>query len=182
MKTPRILIVGAGDIRCGDDGFGVEVAMRLARQRWPAGVLVRDHGLWGLRLAYELLDSPELLIVIHAVACNRAPGTLVLIEPDQPPPESITRRAGPHDMSLPAVLATVLALGGTLPRLVVVGCQPERLEGPPGLSSAVRQAVEPAAALVQFLIEHELSADPHRTSTQELLEEPRAFPVPTGGA
>ena len=39
-----ILVAGIGNIFLTDDGFGVEVASRLARQSLPPGVRVADFG------------------------------------------------------------------------------------------------------------------------------------------
>src|SRR5262249_46375373 len=40
-----ILVAGIGNIFLGDDGFGVEVAQRLARQAFPANIRVVDFGI-----------------------------------------------------------------------------------------------------------------------------------------
>ena len=45
---------GIGNVFLGDDGFGVEVAGRLARSELPAGVDVEDFGIRGMDLAYAL--------------------------------------------------------------------------------------------------------------------------------
>ena len=52
-----MLIAGIGNIFLGDDGFGVEVAKRLSGETLPAEVTVRDYGIRGLHLAYEMLDG-----------------------------------------------------------------------------------------------------------------------------
>ena len=53
----RMLIAGIGNIFLGDDGFGVEVAKRLSSETLPGEVTVRDFGIRGLHLAYEMLDG-----------------------------------------------------------------------------------------------------------------------------
>ena len=52
-----MLVAGIGNIFLGDDGFGVEVANRLAAESLPDAVKVRDFGIRGLHLAYEILDG-----------------------------------------------------------------------------------------------------------------------------
>ena len=52
-----ILVACIGNIFLGDDGFGVEVARRLARAVLPAEVRVEDFGIRGFDLAYALLDA-----------------------------------------------------------------------------------------------------------------------------
>ena len=79
----RVLIAGIGNIFLGDDGFGVEVAKRLASEALPDWVRVADFGIRGLHLAYELLDTAyETTILVDATPRGGAPGTVYLIEPD----------------------------------------------------------------------------------------------------
>jgi hydrogenase maturation protease len=149
-----VLVAGAGNIFRGDDGFGVAVAGRLAREPLPAGVTVRDFGIRGLHLAYELLDPPGLLIVVDAVSRGEPPGTLFVIEPEVEPATT----ADPHGMDLRAVFASVGAMGGALPRVLIVGCEPADLSETMGLSPAVERAVEPAVELLRTMVERELAA------------------------
>jgi len=152
-----VLVAGVGNIFHGDDGFGVEVATRLAQRPLPPGVTVRDYGIRALHLAYALLDGPDLLIVADLVSRGEAPGTLYLLEP-QGLDEAVT--ADPHGMNLSTVLATVRALGGTLPRVLIVGCEPECLGETLGLSEPVERAVDPAARMIEEVLARELSAIP----------------------
>jgi hydrogenase maturation protease len=57
------------------------------------------------------------------------------------------------------VLRSVKAMGGRLKRLLLVGCEPADLGGPEGrmgLTAPVSGAIEPAAVMVESLIEKEL--------------------------
>ena len=40
MGAGRILVAGVGNVLNGDDGFGVELAWRLAKRELPPGVKV----------------------------------------------------------------------------------------------------------------------------------------------
>ena len=71
-----VLIAGIGNVFCGDDGFGVEVAQRLAQRSWPASVTVMDAGIRGIDLTYALMDGYHSAILIDAAARGGAPGTL----------------------------------------------------------------------------------------------------------
>ena len=147
----RVLVAGIGNIFLGDDGFGVEVAQRLAAAALPPGVEVLDVGIRGLHLAYRLLDGYDLVIAVDAVARGGAPGTVYLLEPD----ELGTGAARPeaHGMDLESVFAMVRALGGTPGRVLVVGCEPADLGEHIGLSPAVAQAVEATVQRVRELAE-----------------------------
>jgi hydrogenase maturation protease len=144
----RVLVAGIGNIFLGDDGFGVAVAQQLAERRLPAGTRVVDFGIRGVHLAYELLDGYDDLILIDAVPmAGEAPGTIAVIEPDPSGTVSVPRSAeaiDAHSMNPVVVLRTLAALGGSVGRTYVVGCQPDSCEEGIGLSPVVAAAVNVA--------------------------------------
>lgn len=154
--SARILIAGVGNVFLGDDGLGPEVARRLAAAPLPEGVSAVDYGIRGLHLAYALLEPLELLVIVDVLGQKAPPGTLFVLEPDL---ASLPAGDGsPHGMDLPAVFATVRQMGGTLPRLLIVGCVPEELGEQLGLSPSAQAAVEGCVALVRERVERELRA------------------------
>ncbi|HEY8212368.1 MAG TPA: hydrogenase maturation protease [Myxococcaceae bacterium] len=154
MTAPaRILVAGIGNIFLGDDAFGVEVVRRLASCALPAGVRVVDFGIRGMDLAYALLEDYSAVILVDAAPRGRPPGTLYEIEPE--PPAEGRAAVEPHAVVPHQILGLVRAMGGTLPPLRLVGCEPGALlDGEPrmGLSPEVAGAIEPAVALVQDVI------------------------------
>lgn len=152
----RILVAGVGNVFFGDDGFGVAVARRLAAERLPAGTRVSDFGIRGVHLAYELLEPIDLLIVVDLAARGGSPGTLYVIEPEVDRADPPVAVDGAHGMDVCAVFASVRALGGTLPRVVIVGCEPACLDPRMALSPEVEGAVPGAIQLVHELAQREL--------------------------
>lgn len=155
MTQPRILVAGVGNIFRGDDAFGVEVVRRLAGGVLPTGVSVIDFGIRGHDLAYTILDGYDGVILVDATHRDGPPGTLYVLEltaDELEQPGSV----GTHGVDLPSVFRLVLTMGGTLPRLSFVGCEPAELgsddEGAMGLSEPVRSAVERAVLLVEAMI------------------------------
>ena len=71
----RTLVACLGNIFLGDDGFGVEVARRLAREELPAGTRVTDYGIRGMHLAYDLAEGWDATILVDAVQRGGEPGT-----------------------------------------------------------------------------------------------------------
>jgi hydrogenase maturation protease len=152
---PRVLVAGIGNVFLGDDGFGVELAGRLARQELPAGAEVVDFGIRGLDLAYALGDY-DVAVLLDATPRGQAPGTLYVIEAELdeggPGPDA-------HGMDPVKVLALARALGGELPRVLVVGCEPATALDPEHdemvmeLSEPVRAALDEAVRLVGELLE-----------------------------
>jgi len=148
--TGKTLVAGIGNIFNGDDGFGSEVAQRLARQPMPDGVHVEDYGIRDVHLAYELLEGYDLVVLVDALPRGEPPGTIFVLEPDVdlddvPPLDS-------HQMDPRAVLGTVAEMGGTIGRLLLVGCEPADIGEGIGLSPPVAAAVDEAARMVEQLI------------------------------
>ena len=81
-RSRSILVAGIGNVFLADDGFGVEVARRLAERELPAGVKVADFGIRGMDLAYELQEDYDAAILVDAVPRGQPPGTLFVIEPE----------------------------------------------------------------------------------------------------
>jgi hydrogenase maturation protease len=79
----RVLVAGVGNIFLGDDGFGVEVARRLAKLDLPDEVAVGDYGISGMHLAYDLADGVETAILVDAMPRGGEPGTVYVVEPDR---------------------------------------------------------------------------------------------------
>ena len=163
---PSILVAGIGNIFLADDGFGVEVAQRLAVRSLPAGVTVVDYGIRGYDLAYALMARPDHAILVDACPRGEAPGTLYVMEPDAGelgPPSGDPGFLDGHAMNPVSVLRLARSLGGELNPVIVVGCEPATLgpeEGAIGLSAPVRAAVDEAVHLVESLIARYL--DPPR--------------------
>jgi hydrogenase maturation protease len=157
--TRRVLIAGIGNIFQSDDAFGVEVASLLADGALPPGVRVEDFGIRGVHLAYELLEGYDGLVLMDAVPMGEPAGTLAVIAPEVGAALS-SGTAGDvpvvdaHTMNPDVVLATLRHLGGTVEKILIVGCQPADLGDGMGLSPAVAAAVEEAAHLCLELVAH----------------------------
>ena len=67
-QTGRTLVACLGNISLSDDGFGVEVARRLARYELPDGVRVTDYGIRGMHLAYDLAKGFDRTILVDATS------------------------------------------------------------------------------------------------------------------
>lgn len=148
----RILVAGIGNIFLGDDGFGPEV-MRHVSDRLTASenLRVKDYGIAGMHLAYDLLDGWEALVLVDAVPNRGAPGTVHVFEADHAPQDSVAM-IDAHGMDPAAVFASLRALGGHAPRTIVVGCEVADVADGIGLSSAVQAAVPDAVGAVESAV------------------------------
>jgi hydrogenase maturation protease len=165
VETKTILIAGIGNIFLADDGFGVEVASRLANKSFPSGVRVADFGIRGFDLAYALMEGYETTILVDAYPGEGQPGTLFIVEPDLKNLNPSETRQGfmePHAMNPISVLRLAENMGGQLKRVLVVGCVPATLgpeEGQMGLSEPVAAAVDEAMKLIDSLVTRILAGE-----------------------
>jgi hydrogenase maturation protease len=165
-ETKKILVAGIGNIFLGDDGFGVEVAARLAQQTFPGGVRIVDFGIRGFDLAYALMEGYETTLLIDAYPGDGPPGTIFVVEPDLADinsPEAQQHAAvDAHAMNPLSVLRMAVGMGAQLKRVLLLGCVPETLgpeEGQMGLSATVAAAVEQAVQLVPSLVTRILAGE-----------------------
>jgi hydrogenase maturation protease len=155
--TRRVLVAGIGNIFQTDDAFGVEVATLLATRTLPPGARVEDYGIRSLHLAYELLEGYDGLVIVDAVPMGEPPGTLAVIAPEPDTAGTGDTSADmavvdAHTMNPDVVLTTVHRLGGSVEKILIVGCQPADLRDGMGLTPAVAAAVEDAAQLCFHLV------------------------------
>jgi hydrogenase maturation protease len=156
-ETParRVLVAGIGNVFLGDDGFGVALAGRLARRALGRGVDVVDFGIRGMDLALALQDY-DAAVLLDATPRGAAPGTLYVIEPDAGEEETALDA---HGMDPVKVLALSRAMGGSPPRTLVVGCEPQTRmsaddeEIVAALSEPVRAALDEAVRLVESVLD-----------------------------
>jgi hydrogenase maturation protease len=166
MTPPKILIACIGNIFLGDDGFGTEVARRLAVRPLPPGVILKDFGIRGFDLTYALLDPYKLIILVDACPRGGEPGTVYLVEPDPlpaRPPDAAPVRLETHGMNPAAVLGAVQSMGGAPGRILIVGCEPADMgsdeEGKLGLSDVVQAAVDEAIVLIESVVAEALNGE-----------------------
>lgn len=154
-----------------DDAFGVEVAHRLeameAGSQLPAGVHVVETGIGGIALVQELQEGWDALIVADACDRGRAPGTIMLIEPDVIDVNALSwgeKSDLLSDMHLATperVFMLARALGRLPSNLIMVGCQPLDVEAiGVGMSEPVKAAVEIAIAEILRHVEVLNALDP----------------------
>ena len=159
--TGQVLVAGVGNIFLGDDGFGVEVAKRLATADLPGWVQVADYGISGMHLAYDLAGGYETAILIDTAQRGERPGTLTVIEagrPEETGAVAESRLFDAHGMQPDVVLGVLDMLGARSARVLVVGCEPASLDYGMELSEPVANAVGEAVQVVIRMIA-EIGAD-----------------------
>ena len=156
----KVLIAGMGNILRRDDGFGVEVAKRLAAENTlPDGVRVIEVGIGGIHLVQELMAGYEMLVVVDALERGSAPGTVHVLAAEVPDladwPE-IQRQdflADMHYTTPSKALILAKALGVLPPKVFIVGCQPLEVEDLGiGLSESAEQAMTETIRQIERMV------------------------------
>ena len=149
--TGRILVAGVGNVFLRDDAFGVEVIRLLAERPQPPGVQIRDYGIRGVHLVYELLDGYDLFVLIDAAPRGEAPGTVSVLEVELPSPEA-QPVIDAHSLTPDAIFGLLSSLGGHSGRNLVVACEPAEVDAGMGLSDPVREALPHAVRAVEEIL------------------------------
>jgi hydrogenase maturation protease len=161
--TGRTLVAGVGNVFQRDDAFGVEVIRLLAGRPVTPGVQIRDFGIRGVHLAYDLLDGCDLFVLVDAAARGAEPGTVTVLEVEPPSPQAERRPGGDgdplaapvidaHSLAPDDIFALLASLGGRPGRSLVVACEPADTGAGMGLSEAVQAALPHAVRAVEDIL------------------------------
>ena len=161
----KILIVGVGNVLHGDDGFGVELAWRLARNGWPPGVKVMEIGIGGMSMVQEMMTGYDALLVLDAHKSGGTSGELRLLEPLLPDLSELDAHAlrdyfsDTHYATPIRALSLLDRLGCLPPCVAILGCEPAEYEElGRGLSAPVAAALDKAARMVHEWVERQLGS------------------------
>ncbi len=149
--TGRILVAGVGNVFLRDDAFGVEVVRLLAERPQPPGVQIRDYGIRGVHLVYELLNGYDLFVLVDAAPRGEAPGTVTVLEVDLPSADA-QPVIDAHSLTPDAIFGLLSSLGGHPGRSLVVACEPAEVDAGMGLSDPVRAALPHAVRAVEEIL------------------------------
>jgi hydrogenase maturation protease len=155
--TGRTLVAGVGNVFQRDDAFGVEVIRLLAERPATPGVQIRDFGIRGVHLAYDLLDGCDLFVLVDAAAHGAEPGTVSVLEVEQqrqgtPADPLAAPLIDAHSLAPDDIFALLASLGGKPGRSLVVACEPADTGAGMGLSEPVQAALPDAVRAVEDIL------------------------------
>jgi hydrogenase maturation protease len=142
-----ILVLGLGNVLCGDDGVGVVALHRLrALYDLPAEVVALDGGTLGLALL-PLVERADRVILIDAVRGDGPPGTPVRLTGDEVA-TAVYQRLSPHQIGVADLMTGAAMLGRYPSEVVIVGVVPETIDLGIGCSPAVAAQIPSLVARV----------------------------------
>jgi hydrogenase maturation protease len=146
--SPRVLVLGIGNILWADEGFGVRAVEAFHRDyETPGNVTVLDGGTQGLYLVNFLQDH-DYLLVFDAIDYGLEPGTLKLVRDDEVPKFTGAKKMSLHQTGFQEVLSAADLLDAAPRQIALIGCQPQDLEdwcGP--LTAPVRERIAEALTM-----------------------------------
>lgn len=149
MTPPRLLVLGLGNVLCGDDGLGVAAVTRLAAE-WEVGpeVGVADGGTLGLALLGWLDEADEVLLV-DAILADAPVGSLVRLEGHEVGP-AVRERLSVHQVGVADLLDALHLTRSRPPHVSLIGLVPRHFELDLARSPEVERALP---VLVEALVE-----------------------------
>ena len=154
-STERIdlLVLGLGNVLCGDDGAGVIALHRLRRYyELPVSVRLVDGGTLGLDLL-ALVAAADRVVMIDAVRADAPSGTIVVLAGDDVAP-AVRDRLSPHQIGVADLIAGATLCDRYPADVVIVGVVPQMTDLQFGCTAAVDASMP---ALVDRVID-ELAA------------------------
>jgi len=135
-----LLVLGLGNVLCGDDGLGA-VAVHLLERRYqaPEGVSVLDGGTLGLSLLPYVEEAHEAILV-DAIRGPGPPGSPVRLEGDEVAP-AVASRLSVHQVGVADLLDGARWRERYPSRVILLGLVPESLELGLGRTPAVEAAL-----------------------------------------
>ncbi|MGB9886243.1 MAG: HyaD/HybD family hydrogenase maturation endopeptidase [Moorellales bacterium] len=142
--TPKITVIGLGNLLLGDEGVGIHALRELSRlEDWPPGVEFVDAGTAGLDLL-PFFDGAELVIIIDCIKAEGTPGAVYrfpLEVLENSSPNAGAEIMSLHDLDLNYVLRLLRVLGRAPTRVVIYGVEPKEIAWGLELSTTVAQAL-----------------------------------------
>ncbi len=135
-----LLVLGLGNVLCGDDGAGVVVVHRLRRE-WslPRDVRVVDGGTLGLDLL-ALVAASDRVILVDAVRSDSPAGSLVRLSGDEVAP-AVYERLSPHQIGVADLIAGAALVDRYPQDVVIVGVVPEMTDLQLGCTPVVTESL-----------------------------------------
>ena len=140
-------IIGVGNASMSDDGVGLEVVERLAREGLEPGFEAVSIADEGLRLLSYFDAGTEKIVIVDAVDMGLEPGAWRVFGPEDVESGNEAGGLTTHEGNVLKVIELARRLGTPVPPLVILGIQPGSLGPGLELSPALEQRLETYARL-----------------------------------
>lgn len=141
MKKPTV-VLGLGNPLMADEGIGVHLIERLARdaEQWPAVDFI-DAGTGGMSVLH-LIEGRARALFIDCAFMGQRPGSLRRFTPEEVRTTKVLAHQSLHEADLLRIIALAEELGQCPERIVIFGIEPEVVEPRQGLSTVLLEQIE----------------------------------------
>jgi hydrogenase maturation protease len=124
-NTPRIVVIGVGNLLLRDEGIGIHVVQALQEMALPTDVQLIDGGTSPDLIAYT--RAGDKMVIVDAARSGGAPGTVYRFLPADFAAERNVL-ASAHEIGVVENL-TLMSLSGNQPReTIIIGVEPAEID------------------------------------------------------
>lgn len=137
QKTPRVVVVGVGNLLLKDEGIGIHTVKSLQEMDLPPDVKLIDGGTSPDLIAYT--EAGDKLIIIDAARAGGEPGTIYRFLP-----EDLSQNGGilsTHELGVEQNLRLMSLTGSRPGEIVIIGIEPGETGWGTELSPELQQKV-----------------------------------------
>jgi len=134
--TPRIVVIGVGNLLMKDEGIGIHVLQALQEIGLTADVELIDGGTSPDLIAYT--KSGDRLILIDSAKAGSEPGAVYRFKPEDLAQET-THLTSAHELGVAQNLSLMSLLGNRPADTVIIGIEPGEIAPGLELSATLQQ-------------------------------------------
>jgi len=144
-STPRIVVIGVGNLLLKDEGIGIHAVQALQEQELPADVKLIDGGTSPDLIAYT--RAGDKLIIVDAARAGGEPGTIYRFKPQDLADERASL-ASAHEMGVVENLKLIALSGNEPAEIIIIGIEPNKIEFGTELSPELQQKLPQIVRIV----------------------------------
>jgi hydrogenase maturation protease len=135
-STPRIVVIGVGNLLMKDEGVGIHVLQALQRIGLPPDIKLIDGGTSPDLIAYT--KAGDKMIIIDAAKAGGEPGVIYRFRPEDLVVEKGMLTSA-HELGVPQNLSLMSLLGNKPSETIIIGIETEEIGPGLELSAGLRQ-------------------------------------------
>ena len=135
-STPRIVVIGVGNLLLKDEGIGIHAVQALQQLELPPDVKLIDGGTSPDLIAYT--RAGDKLIIVDAAKAGGEPGTIYRFKPEDLAAERASL-ASAHELGVVENLKLISLTGNEPGEIIIIGIEPREVEFGTELSPELQQ-------------------------------------------
>ena len=143
--TPRIVVIGVGNLLQRDEGIGIHAVKALQDVPLPGNVIIIDGGTSPDIIACT--RAGDKLIIVDAARAGGEPGTIYRLRPEDLAAESETTLSV-HELGVPQNLRLMLLSGNEPSEVVIIGIEPKEIAWSTELSPELQEKIPEIISVV----------------------------------